>query len=124
MVIANSDGTKPIAGYSADSHNEDSVSKLARAIKKQLREDPSLIYGNSPVVDADDDKYSDDSKGSSGLLIESRSWTNIQGKVITAGVTSVDEINVVFMMANGKATTYPLANLSEQSQAILKEMTE
>lgn len=121
MVITNTDGTKPIAGFSADNATSDSIKKLVREVRKQIKDDPSLLHGEVTAVETDE-RYSENSENS--LLIESRAWTNVQGKTITAAVVSVDDLNVVFQLANGKNTTYPLENLSDHSQALLKEMTE
>lgn len=51
-----------------------------------------------------------------GPLISSKSWTNSEGREITAAVKEVKGDSVVFLMANGKEVTYPLDKLSDESR--------
>lgn len=53
-------------------------------------------------------------------LIESRNWTNSDGKTITAEVIRVEGAQVIFKM-KGREIAYPLANLSEGDQKAIKE---
>ncbi|MEM1440919.1 MAG: c-type cytochrome domain-containing protein [Verrucomicrobiota bacterium] len=50
-----------------------------------------------------------------------RSWTNQEGKTIFATLLKVDGDAAVLKMENGKVYHYPIANLSAESQAALKE---
>lgn len=54
------------------------------------------------------------------LLIESRAWTNAEGKEIRAAVKAVDTTHVTFLMDGGKEVKYPLDKLSEESRAAIK----
>lgn len=54
-------------------------------------------------------------------LIPSRSWTNAEGKTITAAVKAIDGTSVVFVLPNGKEVTYPLDKLSDESRGELEK---
>jgi thiol-disulfide isomerase/thioredoxin len=54
-------------------------------------------------------------------LIDTRSWTNADGKEIRAAVKSADATNVTFIMDGGKEVKYPLAKLSEDSRKTITE---
>ncbi len=51
-------------------------------------------------------------------------WTNKAGKEIKATLMKVDGDRAVLRMANGKVYKYPIANLSAESQAKVKEFAE
>lgn len=55
-------------------------------------------------------------KSGSTLLAESQTWTNNQGVQITAAIRQVEGDQVEFLMPNGQAVPYPLANLSSESR--------
>ena len=57
----------------------------------------------------------------SGNLFETRSWTNSEGKEISAAVREATETEVTFVMFAGKIVKYPLDKLSEESR---KEITD
>ena len=50
-----------------------------------------------------------------------REWRNREGKVITATLLRVDGEFAVLRLANGTVHRYPVANLSDESRAALKE---
>lgn len=52
---------------------------------------------------------------------EERKWTNREGKAIVATLLRVDGDSAVLRLTNGKAYRYPIANLSDESQAFLRE---
>ncbi|MCB1076192.1 MAG: hypothetical protein KDM64_00065 [Verrucomicrobiae bacterium] len=47
-------------------------------------------------------------------------WTNKEGKTIEATLIRVEGANAVLVLANGQSVPYPIANLSEESQAKIK----
>lgn len=49
------------------------------------------------------------------------SWTNAEGKTIRAGFGGLEGENVVLKLPNGQKVSYPLAKLSEESQAQARE---
>lgn len=51
----------------------------------------------------------------------SGSWTNRDGVVIEATLMRVEGDKAVLQMANGRVYNYPIANLSDESQAKIKE---
>lgn len=57
----------------------------------------------------------------SGNLFETKSWTNSEGKEISAAVREATETEVTFVMFAGKIVKYPLDKLSEESR---KEITD
>ncbi|MEM8956033.1 MAG: c-type cytochrome domain-containing protein [Verrucomicrobiota bacterium] len=48
-------------------------------------------------------------------------WTNKDGKTISANLLRVEGENAVLEMAGGRLYNYPIANLSEESQAIVRD---
>ena len=48
-------------------------------------------------------------------------WTNAEGRKIRAGFGGLEGENVVFKMPNGQRISYPIANLSAESQAQARE---
>lgn len=52
------------------------------------------------------------------------SWTNREGKTIEATLVRVEGDNAVLVLANGQSVPYPIANLSDESQAKVKEFQE
>ncbi|MEM6915833.1 MAG: c-type cytochrome domain-containing protein, partial [Verrucomicrobiota bacterium] len=50
-----------------------------------------------------------------------RSWTNREGKIIFATLLKVDRGKAVLKLENGKVYHYPIENLSDESQAALRE---
>ncbi len=79
-----------------------------RSVKKALREK------------ADDPEQSS-ALESAGPLIESRTWTNSEGREIKAAVLSADDNTVTFEMFGGKTVSYPLAKLSDESRKTISE---
>jgi len=54
-------------------------------------------------------------------LIAKRNWTNIDGKEISATLLSVDGDYVRFKLPNGKKAKYPINQLIESDQTLIKE---
>ena len=54
-------------------------------------------------------------------VIESRTWTNAEGRQITAAVLSIAAETVRFKLANGREVNYPIAKLSVEDQTIVKQ---
>lgn len=51
-------------------------------------------------------------------------WENNKGKVITATLIRVDGDNAILKIADGREVPYPIANLSEDSQAKVRAFAE
>jgi len=51
-------------------------------------------------------------------------WTNREGRTITATLLRVDGANAVLLLENGTSVPYPIANLSDESQARIKAFAE
>lgn len=83
--------------------------EFERTVKKALRE----------VKDVDEKKTS--LPTTAGPLVNQRTWTNQEGKSIVATAMDVFEDNVNFKMKNGRIVSYPIAQLSESDQELLKE---
>lgn len=56
-----------------------------------------------------------------GPLIDTRSWTNAEGRVIRAAVKSADDTTVTFLMEGGKEVKYPLDKLSAESRQMITD---
>ena len=48
-------------------------------------------------------------------------WKNAEGRTIRAGFGGLEGENVIFKMPNGQRVSYPIANLSAESQAQARE---
>ncbi|QIF03781.1 c-type cytochrome domain-containing protein [Roseimicrobium sp. ORNL1] len=48
-------------------------------------------------------------------------WTNAEGRKIRAGFGGIEGENVILKMPNGQRVSYPIANLSAESQAQAKD---
>ena len=108
-VVFDVSGKLIFAGHPSDD-------KFERTIKKALRD-----------VDAD----SGSSSGSKSSLlpqskpvIDTRIWTNADGKKIKAAILSIDGDKVKFKLSNGKEVNYPIAKLSDEDQELIKESGE
>jgi hypothetical protein len=129
VVVTNSDGSKPITGFTASGNTAKSVKQIARDLKKKIRETPEIIAAGpatetkEEVAAAPESKEDADASTAYNVLVESRKWTNTSGKTITAAVLSVDVSDVTFLMSGDKQVKYPLANLSAGSRAALAELT-
>lgn len=62
--------------------------------------------------------------GGGGTLIPTRTWTNSDGREISAAVKRADATNVTFLMPNGKEVAYRLDKLSEESRGIIAQATQ
>jgi thiol-disulfide isomerase/thioredoxin len=56
-----------------------------------------------------------------GPLIDTRSWTNAEGRTIRAAVKAVDDTSVTFLMDGGKEVKYPLDKLSAESRQMITD---
>ncbi|GHC42430.1 hypothetical protein GCM10007100_04310 [Roseibacillus persicicus] len=83
-----------------------------RTVKKALREVKDVDEKKSSLIET------------TGPLINQRTWTNSEGKSIVATAMDVEGENVNFKMKNGRIVSYPIAQLSEDDQALLKEAAE
>jgi len=130
VVVTNSDGSKPITGFTASGNTAKSVKKIARDLKKKIRETPEIIAAGpatetkEEVADAPAKDEGADSSTTYNVLVESRKWTNSSGKTITAAVLSVDVSDVTFLMSGDKQVKYPLSKLSSESRAALADLTK
>jgi len=128
VVVTNSDGSKPITGFSASGNTSKSVKDLARDLKKKIRENPELIAAGPASASQDEEPAKAkttkevDSNSAYNVLIESREWTNASGTVITAAVLKADVSDVTFLMANGKQVKYSISKLSAESQAVIADL--
>lgn len=94
----------------------------------------TLVYDGHPAAPAFEKAIKDSLKDvkagqnevavASGPLIQTRAWTNSDGKEIRAAVKSADAANVTFLMPTGKEVVYPLAKLSEESRAAIAAATQ
>lgn len=72
----------------------------------------------------------DSDSGSSSIfdkpknLIEERSWTNSEGKAITATLVSLEGDTGHFKFPNGKKFDYDITKLSADDQTVIKEASE
>jgi len=115
VVVTDMQGTHPIMGFSAKDNDTNSVKKLARNLKKKLKENPALLTGDGNS----NTKKNSNQKEERRLLADTREWTNSKGMTIIASVIAVDDVNVTFLLNDDKEVRYPLEKLSEESAARL-----
>ncbi|MEM8955566.1 MAG: c-type cytochrome domain-containing protein [Verrucomicrobiota bacterium] len=80
----------------------------------------SVTTSNSP--DADGTNPLDQMTTTS--LIESRDWTNREGKTITATLVKIDDDIAILRVETGREYRYPIENLSDQDQALISNLTQ
>ena len=107
-IVFDMSGKVVFTGHPADDQFE-------RAVKKALRERKKATGDNGKKS-----KLPEVSKP----LVAQRSWTNTEGKKITASVLSSDGENVEFKLSNGKKVKYPITKLSESDQELVKKASE
>ena len=108
-VVFNPAGELVFQGHPADDDFERSIKKALKDVK----------------LDGDD---GDDDDGAfpaaPKAVIESRTWTNEAGKKIVASVLAIKGDKVTFKLSNGRSVDYPIEQLSEEDQAMIKEAGE
>ncbi len=102
-VVFDSSGKLVFAGHPG-------ADDFDRVIKKALKD-----------VEKEDDESGSRLAALPEPVIPSRTWTNAEGRTMTASVLAINGDSVRFKLANGKAVDYPVANLSEEDQAVIKE---
>ena len=108
-VVFDPTGNLVFAGHPADDEFERSIKKALKDVK---------------LDGAADDDGDDPAPAASTVLIESRTWTNEAGKKIVASVLAIKGDKVTFKLSNGKSVDYPIAQLSEDDQTVIKEAGE
>jgi len=123
VFVTNSDATQGIEGVGYAKLRDDMRGAL-RDVRKSLDEaGPLLASASSPMANGGDaDASTPSDPASSSLLAEAQEWTNAEGRSISAAVERIDGETVRFVMEEGTAVDYPLANLSEESRQRLAEL--
>ena len=106
-VIFEPSGKLVFAGHPMDDEFDRTVKKALHDVELEEKEDE----GGLPPAAAKP-------------LIDSRMWTNAEGREIKAAVMSADAGTVRFKLANGKETDYPVSKLSDHDQLLIKEALE
>lgn len=104
--VFNASGTLVFSGDPQDSEFEKTIKKSLREVKKAEGTKKSLI----PTA--------------SKPLIAERDWTNSEGNKIVASALLVAGEHVTFKMKDGRSVAYPINQLSEEDQTLLKETAE
>jgi hypothetical protein len=106
-VIFDPSGTLVFAGHPMDDEFDRTVKKALRDVDLEGEESEESSLPAAPKE-----------------LIESRMWTNEDGREIKAAVLSADAGVVRFKLASGKETDYPISKLSSHDQLLIKETLE
>lgn len=128
LAVTDPSGKKPIMGFSAsNTKNGDAVKDRARALRKMLREDESLLEppmseSEKAELAAREQSPTTDKKTQSSLLAETQEWTNKDGQTIKASVKKVEAGKVYFIMDGGRMVPYPVSKLSDETVLKLKEL--
>jgi len=84
-----------------------------------------VIKDSLKAVEAGETEESDESDSrlppAPKPVIESRTWTNAEGRQITAAVLSIAAETLRFKLANGREVNYPIAKLSVEDQTIVRQ---
>lgn len=126
LAVTDPSGKKPIMGFSAATiKGADAVKDEARALRKKLREDESLL--KPPASESEKEMESEvvaepEKPTSPAMLAETQEWTNKDGVTITAAVQKVENGKVYFVMDGGKVVPYPATNLSKDTVDKLRGM--
>lgn len=102
MMVFDASGKMVFAGHPMDA-------KAERSIKDALREVDSPEGSSSGLAPRQVD------------LIALRQWTNNEGKTMEASLTKLSGETGYFKFANGRSFEYPIGNLTEENQALIKE---
>ena len=114
VFVTTADGSESIRGISYDKLKKD-IRDVDRELRKHLETVDVIGSSSGETEVADADETAD------AMLSEARTWTNSDGKTITAAVKAVNDTSVTFVI-NGNEVPYPLANLSADSRMALKEL--
>ena len=122
VFVTTADGEK---GIDAVSYKDLSANmrKAVRSVKNKIANEDVVGTASASTEskeEANEEKESDDG----GLLAESQSWTNAEGKTLTAAVVAVDDTYVHFKKKNGTISKYPIASLSDESQEKVAKLTD
>lgn len=110
VFVTTADGSKSILGIPYEKLKED-IRDTDRELRKHLKTvDVIGAASEEPVAPE-----------SNAMLSEARTWTNVDGKEITAAVKSVNDSTVTFVIS-GNEVPYSLANLSADSRQALQEL--
>jgi hypothetical protein len=109
-VVFDATGKVVFTGHPADDKFERAVKDALRELKKSGGVSSEKTKSNLPAKQEP--------------LIALRTWTNSEGKSIKAAVLSADAEQVKFKLSNGKTTNYPISQLSEDDQTVIKEAVE
>lgn len=125
VFVTNPDGTQGIEGVSYVKLRDD-LRGAQRDLRKAIEEaGPLLASASSGEMAASEDKgETTASEPAPALLAESQEWSNTEGRTITAAVERIDGGAVRFLMPDGSAVDYPIANLSEESRERLAKLSE
>lgn len=119
VFVTTADGSKGLEAIPYTTLKAD-TRKAARELKKSLADKD--VVGNAPakeeakVDESDEDMIPSDTN--SGMT----TWTNADGKTITAEALEVDGGKVLFKLESGKTVWYPLMKLTQESRQRLNEV--
>lgn len=119
VLVTTADGENSIQGISYDLLKSD-MRDARRNLEKKLKTvdvTSSSTESEEPPAEAE----ATSTPEQSGLLAESQTWTNTDGKTITAAVKSVDGTNVIFVMS-GREVPYQIAKLSGESRSRIEAL--
>ena len=103
--VFNASGTLVFSGNPQDEEFEKTIKKSLREVKKAEGTKSLIPTASKP-------------------LIAERNWTNNEGNEIVASALLVAGEHVTFKMKNGRSVAYPINQLSEEDQTLLKEAAE
>ncbi len=106
--------------------SEDRMPKNGAALSEdQIELIKKWIDDGAQIGDAPTEGDGEKKEAGSGLMKRPEpikgSWTNREGRTIEATLLRVEGDNAVLKLANGTSVPYPIANLSDESQAKVRE---
>lgn len=117
-LVTTADGKNGVHAISAKSIHTDLNDAVRKAKKKLADMD---VVGDIDGSAADDD-HDGDGKSPDGkkAKTKNKTWTNKEGKTITATPLEINDETVKFRLTNGKVISYPINKLSDESQRALQ----
>lgn len=122
VFVTSADGSKGIDAISYDVLKTD-MRDAVRDLRKSL-ETIDVLAGGADKPTPSSSTPEPETKSESEMAAEAQEWVNAEGKTIVAAVKKVEYGQIVFVMPDGREVSYPIANLSAESQEKARELEE
>ena len=118
-LVTTADGQNGVHAISAKSIHED-LNGAVRQAKKKLSGMDVVGKVEGGTTDEGHEEESGKPSGDKKAQASNHSWTNKEGKTINATPVEISDDTVKFRLSNGKTISYPINQLSEESQQAVR----